>query len=454
MRKFIYDLNTRLFTDSETSEPIMLHEINEEYELVVSGNLTTLNLLEEIEIFKESYKGITGSITVKVFSDQDYIDKEEELLFLQKINSVCEENNFKFEITLNNETICDEYHNFITAKNEIDNLANKINSMSISNENGIERPLSPFEKFVIVHKFVANRNYNMDKENYFGNNKQRSWIGLLTSDYAICSGYASLLKCVCDKVFTPQELACFTQGCNIFDKEGAIKGGHANNLIVINDPLYKLNGIYLSDSCWDGLGPNGERESARFTYLLNPLQNYGQHNTLSFEFRNCFAFQNLENIANHYVLDWSDDKLAQFLINYGYIMSLNEFALTLNAEQELTIINPNMAEALKDPTSFMAQLALQRFNEICTDKYEGYKLEFIEQNKSFTRPIEITEEALIGGFRALALFEGLTDEKDIENYVNKLVLETTDYRSEAFNGEHTNNEDVNFSLQTHDKDDF
>ncbi|MBO7527049.1 MAG: hypothetical protein J6T74_04030, partial [Clostridia bacterium] len=131
------------------------------------------------------------------------------------------------------------------AKKIIDEIVNKINNTMV-NQNGTKRPLSNTEKLTAIYYYTANRIYNINDD--FKDNRMRSWIGLLTSEYAICSGYASLFKCLCDRTFNNGEVLCEIQSVNIFDKnKQKVTMPHANNLLYIKDDIYGIDGFYYCD---------------------------------------------------------------------------------------------------------------------------------------------------------------------------------------------------------------
>lgn len=206
---------------------------------------------------------------------------------------MCELKNFSLNLKLENAFGSNSFENFTIAKQKIDEFVNNLNTfIEKKKQEGCE--LSTIEKYFIVYKFVANRVYKEDV-NFF-NDEMRNWIGVLSSDNVICSGFASLLKCVCDRVFSPEEIKCYTQGCTVFDDEGKSYGSHALNIVRIKDEKYNINGLFNSDSCWGAKSEENNMQGS-YEYCLNPLSIYGMMKNTKFKFRdNLFIYDNIENI--------------------------------------------------------------------------------------------------------------------------------------------------------------
>lgn len=226
-----------------------------------------LSSSSKIDKLKEKLKNTNIKIEkILLYINKDYIDDEQELAKIKNYNKVCEENGVNCFLLLKNGI--GDYKNFTIAKNIIDEFVNKVNSMTIKDQNGKERKLSVAEKFVVVYNFAANRVYN-ENEN-FADDDMRNWIGVLASNHVICSGFASLLKMLCDRTFKKDELVCFDQGLSVYkDENKEWLGGHANNIVYIKDPLYNINHITYNDSCWDCKKGNNALPTINF-FMLNP----------------------------------------------------------------------------------------------------------------------------------------------------------------------------------------
>lgn len=265
---------------------------SKELTLIVSCDFKTDNITEKLADLKTKVNG-RANIQLIVTHSSDYIYDQDQITKLQKVDNYCKDSNFKMIVNLG-ENATGELDNILIARDKIEDFAEKLNSITI-NENGKQVPLSPIEKYFVVYKFVANRVYNASEN--FGDDRMRNWVGVLSSDKVICSGFASLLKCVCDRVFKKDELACYKQGLDVYFKDTKdLAGGHANNLVIVHDEKYGVHGLFTSDACW---GSKKERNSMEgsFEYCLNPISVYGKHKTYNFEFpENLFFYKDIDGV--------------------------------------------------------------------------------------------------------------------------------------------------------------
>lgn len=151
----------------------------------------------------------------------------------------------------------------IKANNQIDKLVDKIK----------EKRLSPFETVVFVHKFIT-----QVFEYKQGNMEEcRVLPGIIKTRKIVCSGYASMVKAIIDRLNIP-ELSCDIVGCEIYEKNESLdfEGGHCHNLIHIKDKKYSIDGVYVEDACWDSKTkdlPQG-RGFAHCLYPVDDLKHF------------------------------------------------------------------------------------------------------------------------------------------------------------------------------------
>ncbi len=74
----------------------------------------------------------------------------------------------------------------------------------------------------------------------------------------MCVGFATLLKCLCDKI----GIECYYNSCQVFDKIGQEEYGHANNIVVLNGKAYHC------DTCFDCVSES--RPVRLFSHCLIP----------------------------------------------------------------------------------------------------------------------------------------------------------------------------------------
>ena len=508
-----------------------------------------LSSSSKIDKLKEKLKNTNIKIEkILLYINKDYIDDEQELAQIKNYNQVCEENGVDCVLLLKNGI--GNYKNFTIAKNIIDEFVNKVNSMTIKDKNGKERKLSVAEKFVVVYNFAANRVYN-ENEN-FADDDMRNWIGVLASNHVICSGFASLLKMLCDRTFKKDELVCFDQGLSVYkDENKKWLGGHANNIVYIKDPLYNINHITYNDSCWDCKKGNNALPTINF-FMLNPndifsYKLHGENTNYMFEspifydnnkiyidkkheykynsinfipssvktadnfLCDIFNMKNLESIIkdydlkkkieadeekynqerekfkagceqrlisslkNHNLNDLAELKVPSFYpetilqqypelkefqdyldnidinnIDYDILKRFKEFKCNNQEifdqlEKRAKEINLNIMSPLKD--IIVGKYVRNKF------KYKSYrtihekKLSEIIKNHNdelkakyerFNRGLVVPTQLLKNGLKAVAKINGITDEKEIENFVNSSLDSREKFRKEKLGIESEN----------------
>lgn len=277
MNRFFYSLdNDELLYTKEKLEDVITQE---DVSFVVNCNINDDKILEKFEAFNKKIKGKASVAVLAINHEEDYIEDETQIERLIEIDDYCKQTNQKLRVHLKDAV--GDVENLVIARNKIEEFTDKLKSFTYEKD-GKKCSLTTLQKYFICYNFVANRVYNMS-ENY-GDDRMRNWIGVLSSDVVICSGFASLLKCVCDRVFEKDELVCYRQGLDVYFKEtGELAGGHANNLIIINDKQLGVSGLFTSDSCW---GSKKERNGMRVSYehAFNPITIYSKDKKYTFEF--------------------------------------------------------------------------------------------------------------------------------------------------------------------------
>ena len=241
-----FDLENNYSRVEKLSTILDILYLNKEKQLKICVNAHDDETLKRLFSILENEKNRDNvDINLEIKYEQDYIEDPKELDYLLEMQTRGKEYNIKTSVQLNECTCNGDIKDYFVAKKMIDEIVNKINNITV-NQNGTKRPLSNTEKLAAIYYYTANRMYNINDD--FKDNRMRSWIGLLTSEYAICSGYASLFKCLCDRTFNNGEVLCEIQSVNIFDKnKQKVTMPHANNLLYIKDDIYGIDGFYYCD---------------------------------------------------------------------------------------------------------------------------------------------------------------------------------------------------------------
>ena len=131
----------------------------------------------------------------------------------------------------------------------------------------LDRGFSPFEAMVYIHKKASEMKYipATKKESL---ETGRVLPSVFKDDKIICSGYASFVKSIIDRV-NMDGLSCKIQGCGFIGENGELIGSHCQNLISINDDKYDIKGVYLEDASFDAI--KDESTIGGFGHCLYPI---------------------------------------------------------------------------------------------------------------------------------------------------------------------------------------
>ena len=186
------------------------------------------------------------------------VDRDEDgLFFMEDVYSP--ENAWSFE-------------EVITANSQVEAIVEYIKNQEFT----------PFEASTFIHWYITTQfAYRENEDDPFS---PRSLVGVLTSDDIVCVGYASLTKAIIDRLNMPGlECSTFASKITLNSDNEAVEGinkneptGHMQNLIIINDQKYDINGRYITDACWDSKSasfPDG-KGLASFMYPVEDLLHF------------------------------------------------------------------------------------------------------------------------------------------------------------------------------------
>ncbi len=213
------------------------------------------NLCEILEHYLESGK------FVKVLIDEKMSDKENEaranyiytpeekkqIIKLHKLINEKGSGEIRFrEFTSVSEDYGDEYH-FNTAWT-LEDVSRANKSLDSIVEYIKLSEFSPFETMVFIHDYITST--FQYKEG--GIESSRVIPGAFKNGEIVCSGYASMVKAIIDKLDN-KDLSCDIVGCSLYKGKlfSRMEGAHAHNMIHIRDEKYGIDGTYMEDACWD-----------------------------------------------------------------------------------------------------------------------------------------------------------------------------------------------------------
>lgn len=256
--------------------------------------------ISKLKEFLKLVEGLGKKVNVSIVSVKEYLYEDEDILRLKEISNVCSLNKVN-NIRVNMHSV-DDIESIVIAKQKIDEICNKVNNAMITDIKGVTRKLTTGEKFMVLYSYTSNRVY---KQGF----SAHDWLGVLTTDYAVCAGFASLLNCLCEKTFgkNSREVLCLDQNSMVYGQ-----GPHGNNMVYLKDEHYGVDGFYYCDSCWDHK-TSENFEDIGFKYCLRTFDDV-MKNISNVEFRhNCFVY------GDHYHKYKGNSELNDVILNYfGY----------------------------------------------------------------------------------------------------------------------------------------
>ena len=351
-----------------------------------------------LESFKINYLSIDG---VFLNNEQNKILKQIEK-FLNSKNIVFKvgQQNFLYQYFLDDQ---------IKASKILENIVNKINESVLYNKKKVE-VLSPFEKFMIVYELVSRFAYNEGKDYY--HKATSNWAPVLLGNKIVCAGYSSLMKAICNRISTREEITIYEQGIDLFNENLNFIGCHSNILVRLKDEKYNINGIFYADACWDSIQKGDTSGGAK--YCLLTVNEMLKQKSLKKVF-------NINNPINIYLLMNSTiyrNTLKKLYIKYIkneetdiekennilYKQSFNMMKLNLNLIDEFVLSNSSQNKYL-------------RFLKIFDNLWKETGLIFINKNTE----IKINKEEIIKKKIKKIIEKKDKDEKIFDNYCKNIA---------------------------------
>ncbi len=248
-RREDYFLNKFSFDDVETMSSSKLRSLTESKYL--SLKLSTLDEISgKIKLLNQSQVSIKDKVVVLEIDKQQYLSFEQ----FEKLLKIREQaRKMGAELKVKDGQYW-ELEEVLSPVSQLEGVANQILQATV-NENGVERPLDEMERFLWAYSYVANRKY---QANDLDLDSPRSITSIINTGDCVCVGFATLLKCLCDKI----GVECYYNSCQVFDKIGQEEYGHANNIVVLNGKAYHC------DACFDCVSES--RPVRLFSHCLIP----------------------------------------------------------------------------------------------------------------------------------------------------------------------------------------
>lgn len=103
--------------------------------------------------------------------------------------------------------------------------------------------LSPVEKVAYVYDILKTMRY---QENHEDKSRSRNIHAIVTDGNIVCVGYAAFAK----QLLNELGIKCLNVGVTCKAQEGS-DGGHARNIVRVDDDKYNIHGIFALDITWD-----------------------------------------------------------------------------------------------------------------------------------------------------------------------------------------------------------
>jgi len=247
---------------------------------------------------------------------------------LEKIDNYLRENKgTQLYIQESDQIILDYgFRDTLNANRKLDEIANKIRNSKYNNE-----PLSTFEKFMLIYEYVTDFSYN--KGNYVFNVFSCHWVPVMEGDKIVCSGYASLLQALCERVFDNYEMKVFCNHMKLNKKNtNESLGGHANNIVFIKDEKYNIKGMFYVDACWDS---ENENHRKTHSYCCIPITDIMKDKDCGFKF-NYTSPDNIEEEFKDF-FDLNKKKRRNFFERFNLFKKINELFKSLEYKESVSL---------------------------------------------------------------------------------------------------------------------
>lgn len=250
--------------------------------------------------------------------------------------------------------------------------------------------LSPVEKLMFAFDFMKTFKYN---ESLNEKMDSREPHRILETGNIVCVGYSRFLQEIVENLNIGIKIG--DVGVNCYDKNGNNRGGHARNIVKIDDDKYNINGIFILDSTWDSVKhnniPTDYNALDLYRYFLVPAEDY----------KNIFPYDTIPTLFKLHLNEKLEDYEKPFsedtsLYQHALENSLKEKMEDEEIKKYLSVSRPSLAqfkeilynvrlaegyskeEAMKD----VEKVVRFNVNVINTNNENGMNMTFFEEKKT------------------------------------------------------------------------
>ncbi len=327
---------------------------------------------------------------------------------------------------------------------------------------GRKRPFSPLEKLYAIHILVSNNEY---KANDMPNGDDtRNLYSILQDDRKgiVCLGYANWFKALAGLVdpkhqdFKVEVVASFSPRerkenyeyekisdekvyTNIYSENE--RHFHATNIVLVDDELYKVKGIYHNDSTFDCINP--EYKKSTFLHFMWPFGGYMKANKSFIPLKILHPkLTQARNLSSLVLVDDSKLKISKSYLKY--LKNPKKKIYLKQKEKTYRILSSQIDKAKKLHLSMGKEFMLRKdskekiFEEHKYNSWESAIKQYIKDNTG----IYIDNKNFISYYNHGGVFpdfDSLNDEQisDLkitimgENYRNAKKEIVTNYKTEG-----------------------
>lgn len=205
---------------------------NSDFDITISNdretNITIKNTLPEDAA--RVYKGIVENSNINKVKIDLVNMTYAGIYHLKQIN---ETSDFTIRYHSGNDSANATYEEFLNMRATIDYYKELIETSN----------LSPVEKIAYVYDILKTMRY---KENEEDKSRSRNIHAIVTDGNIVCAGYAAFAKQLLSEV----GIKCLNVGVTCKAEEGP-DGGHARNIVRVDDDKYNIHGLFAMDITWD-----------------------------------------------------------------------------------------------------------------------------------------------------------------------------------------------------------
>lgn len=243
--------------------------------------------------------------------------------------------------------------------------------------------LSPVEKLMFAFDVMKTFKYNESQKNIMDSREPHR---IVETGNIVCVGYSRLLEEIVRNLNIDIKIDDISVDC--YDENRNYLGGHARNIVRIDDSKYNIHGVFILDSTWDSVKdkntPEGYEPLDLYRYFLIPAN----------EYKNIFPHDTIPTAFKLYL----NEELKDYEKPYNKDVSLYEYHLkNLFDEKEETIkkylsTNRPSLEQFREmlynvrlAQGYSKKQALEEINRVTklnTDILKNNDMTFFEESKT------------------------------------------------------------------------